>query len=59
VLVDAHILAAPAVADLDGDGWPELVVPVTYYFDPYVSGDVGERTRQKKRQRGRYIGLGA
>ncbi|KAL4443840.1 hypothetical protein ABPG75_011577 [Micractinium tetrahymenae] len=31
--VDAHILATPAIADIDGDGAEELVVPVSYFFD--------------------------
>ncbi len=36
VFVDPHVLATPAIADIDGDGHEELVVPVrcartTYY----------------------------
>lgn len=31
--VDAHILATPAIADIDGDGTEELVVPVSYFYD--------------------------
>lgn len=31
--VDAHILCTPTVADLDGDGTPELLVAVSYFFD--------------------------
>eukprot|EP00656_Telonema_subtile_P012705 TRINITY_DN16409_c0_g1_i1.p1 TRINITY_DN16409_c0_g1~~TRINITY_DN16409_c0_g1_i1.p1 ORF type:complete len:775 (+),score=189.59 TRINITY_DN16409_c0_g1_i1:112-2436(+) len=33
VLVDAHIMATPVIADLDGDGRPELVATVSYYYD--------------------------
>jgi hypothetical protein len=33
VLVDAHILATPVIADLDSDSAPELLVAVSYYFD--------------------------
>ncbi len=33
VYVDAHILCTPTLADLDGNGVPELVVSVTYFFD--------------------------
>jgi len=33
VLVDAHIMATPAIADLDHDGRPELIATVSYYFD--------------------------
>lgn len=40
VFVDAHVLATPTLADTDGDGEAnELVVPVSYYFDPFVYGD--------------------
>jgi hypothetical protein len=34
VWVDAHVLATPAIGDVDGDGHPEVVVPVSYFFDP-------------------------
>lgn len=33
VLVDAHVLATPVIADIDGDGGDELIVTVSYYFD--------------------------
>eukprot|EP00758_Cryptobia_borreli_P004612 Tbor_TRINITY_DN4486_c0_g1::TRINITY_DN4486_c0_g1_i2::g.7929::m.7929 len=33
VLVDAHILATPLVADMDGDGGAEAIVSVSYFFD--------------------------
>lgn len=33
IFIDAHILATPAIGDLDGDGIDELVVPVSYFFD--------------------------
>lgn len=33
VFVDPHILATPVVEDLDGDGFQEIIVPVSYYFD--------------------------
>jgi hypothetical protein len=33
VWLDAHVLATPAVGDVDGDGHPEVVVPVSYFFD--------------------------
>ena len=33
VLVDAHLLCTPAIADLDGDGREELVLAVSYFFD--------------------------
>ena len=34
VWIDAHVLASPAIADIDGDGRDEIVVPVSYFFDP-------------------------
>lgn len=33
VWVDAHILASPAATDLNNDGSPELIIPVSYYYD--------------------------
>lgn len=34
VYIDPHILATPALADIDDDGHEELIVSVTYLFDP-------------------------
>ena len=33
VWLDPHILASPAIADIDGDGQAELVLAVSYFFD--------------------------
>ena len=33
ILVDAHVLATPVVADVDGDGHDELVAAVSYFYD--------------------------
>jgi hypothetical protein len=33
IRIDAHVLCSPTVADLDGDGVPELIVAVSYFFD--------------------------
>ena len=33
VWLDPHILATPAIADIDGDGQEELVIAVSYFFD--------------------------
>jgi hypothetical protein len=43
LLVDAHLLATPVIADLEGDGVDELVAVVSYYYDPQVYQDVGRR----------------
>lgn len=37
--VDAHVLSTPVIADLDGDGRPELIAGVSYYFDPAKFND--------------------
>lgn len=39
VFVDPHVLATPIIADIDGTGLFDLVVSVSYYFDPYRYGD--------------------
>ena len=40
VFVDPHVLATPILSDVDGDGiYAELVVPVSYYYDPHHYGD--------------------
>jgi len=31
--VPAHVLASATLADIDGDGTDELLIPVSYYFD--------------------------
>ena len=36
LLVDAHVLCSPTLADVDGDGSPELLVAVSYFFDKEV-----------------------
>jgi hypothetical protein len=33
VYIDPAILAAPVIADLEGDGSPELIIAVSYFFD--------------------------
>lgn len=41
VYVDPHILATPVIADTNGDGVEnELVIPVSYYFDPFYYGEI-------------------
>ena len=41
VFVDPHVMATPTIADVNGDGSAdELVLPVSYYFDPFVYGDL-------------------
>ena len=40
VYVDPHVLTTPVIADTDGDGLQnELVLAVSYYFDPYHYGN--------------------
>ncbi|KAF3606654.1 hypothetical protein DY000_02051114 [Brassica cretica] len=34
VNIDAHILCTPVIADIDKDGIQEMVVAVSYFFDP-------------------------
>ncbi|XP_013616699.1 PREDICTED: protein DEFECTIVE IN EXINE FORMATION 1 [Brassica oleracea var. oleracea] len=34
VNIDAHILCTPVIADIDKDGVEEMVVAVSYFFDP-------------------------
>lgn len=39
VRLDAHIMSAPAIADIDGDGQDEIVVATSYFFDPEYYSD--------------------
>ena len=40
VYVDAHVMATPTITDTNGDGQSdELVLPVSYHFDPYAYGN--------------------
>ena len=32
LLVDAHVLASPVIADLNGDGFAEIYLAVSYFF---------------------------
>jgi hypothetical protein len=41
IFVDAHIYDAPVFADLDGDGKPELIVSINYYFDDSITSKPG------------------
>jgi hypothetical protein len=34
LFVDSHVLATPILADLDKDNHEDLIIPVSYYFDP-------------------------
>ena len=36
VYIDPHVLATPVLVDLDGNGvTSELILPISYYYDPY------------------------
>ena len=36
VYIDPHVLATPVLVDFDGNGvTSELILPVSYYYDPY------------------------
>jgi len=49
VYVDAHVLATPALADVDGDGVPEIILSVSYYFDVDESSDSDNADELRKR----------
>ena len=51
VYIDAHILATPAIADIDGDGTEELVVAVSYFYDrQYYEKEVRGRGAVQREQ---------
>jgi hypothetical protein len=33
VLIDAHVLGTPAIADVNNDGHVEMILGVSYFFD--------------------------
>ena len=33
LFIDAHVLASPTIADVNGDGYQEMIIPISYYFD--------------------------
>ena len=42
IYVDAHLLATPAIGDIDSDGLDEIVIVVSYFFDQaYYDDEVG------------------
>ena len=49
VLVDAHVLSTPVLADIDGDGGVEIVCSVSYYYDKqyYADNDVESPTDEE------------
>ena len=57
VHIDPHILATPVVEDLDGDGYQEIIVPVSYYFDrfPLLSLVFILENNSRKISKGRHI----
>ena len=38
MLIDAHVLSTPTLADVDGDGHVELILAVSYFFDRNTAG---------------------
>lgn len=60
VFVDPHVLTTPTIADTDGDGvFAELVVAVSYYFDPYRYGDVEQLERLNGMEAGELVDYAA
>ena len=55
VYLDAHILSTPVVADLDGDGNPELIVAVSYFFDDDFYSKNGRHMLPKDIQIEKYL----
>jgi hypothetical protein len=48
IYVDPHVLATPAIADIDGDGREEMVVAVSYFFDRNEYDDEDHRSHLGK-----------
>jgi hypothetical protein len=59
VMVDAHVLSTPVLADVDGDGGAELVCAVSYYYDKqyYADNDV-ESPEDEDIDMSKYVGGG-
>ncbi|GFR46133.1 hypothetical protein Agub_g7648 [Astrephomene gubernaculifera] len=58
VYVDPHIMANPAIADIDGDGHDELVVAVSYFYDREYYDDPEHAKDLKDIDIGKYVASG-
>lgn len=42
LFIDPHVLATPVIVDLDRDGKDEIIVPVSYFFDKYLTSEIDD-----------------
>ncbi|GBF89817.1 hypothetical protein Rsub_02521 [Raphidocelis subcapitata] len=58
VYVDPHVLCTPAIGDIDGDGREDIVIAVSYFYDPDYYDDPAHARELGDTDKSKYLGGG-